>query len=182
MAENQKLSIHAQIAVELVVGAGPQPVDIIATSAEELLDTVAWLTGQTRQPQQTAQGTPSPAATQAQVAPGPTAQPQASTATAGPVATTTPLTPAPAQAQAAPVASTPAATAPWAAAPPTAATTGITLNDVLGPARQLLQLQGGEETLRQILANNGAEAISTASPETYPAIKAAIEQSLGGQA
>lgn len=154
-----QLSLHTQIFAELVPGADPVPVDIIATSAQELLDTVRTLNGGDPQLAQ-----PTPTQPAAQPAPQPEAQQPQPTAQPGPSA---------------------AATAPESAATPSATETPaqpsqpeVTLNDVLAPARTLLQQPNGEDTLRQILAQHGAQAISQADPAKFPAIKAAIEQAL----
>jgi len=165
---DQKLSLHTQVYVSLIPGHDAVPVDIIATSAAELLHVVAELTGQ------------------AQAAPTPTPQPEV----AAPTPTPTPAV-APAATQSAPPAPSAAATAPATAATPSATPTvepsnpapataaAVTLPDVLAPARELLQRPNGEDALRGILKANGAETISTADPATYAGIKAAIEQALG---
>lgn len=170
-----QLSLHTQILVTL---SGQEvPVDVIATTAQELLDTVASLTGQAAAQQAAVNHNPvqGPAPQQAQATPTPAATPAASQ-------------PAPQPQQTAQPGPSVADTAPQAAATPSATETAaqpshpsLTLNDVLAPARQLLQLQNGEEALRKILAATGAEAISQADPTKYGHIKWAVEQVLAGQ-
>lgn len=165
MADSSNSPLHTQIQATL---AGQDVVvSIFADSAEDLLHQISVLTGQQSAPQPTPQPEAQPAPTPAAAQPTPTqaAGPTPSGPTAANVASPTP--------QAAPA---PAATS--APAQTTSDSADLTLNDVLAPARQLLQKPGGEDTLRQILANNGAEAISQADPAKYGAIKAGIEQAL----
>ncbi len=152
-----KLSLHTSIAIDL--GEGPVSVDIIATSAGELFETVAELR---RGHAPTPAAAPAEAGTSAHNHVGvvqPTPEPTPAPTPAGPTAATAPQ-PQPSAPQA-PSAAPAAAPAP--AATPSATTTAVqpsapsvTLNDVLAPARQLLQQPNGEETLKQVLANNGA--------------------------
>ena len=155
MAEQLTITAHAIISdVEY---------HVTGYSAEDVQAALAKLQGgqaqqAAPQPQQAA-----PEATQANPTQG--AGPTASGPTAPSAASPGPqAAPAPAQADT-------SATAP--------ATSSVTLNDVLPPARQLLQKPNGEETLRGILAANGQEAISTAAPESLPAILAGVNQALG---
>lgn len=152
----EQLSLHTQITA--IINGQETQVDIIATSPQELLDSVAALTGKAAAPTQSApeakaQPSPQPQPA-AQPAPGPTAGSAASPTS-----------------QAAP--------APAATPSPEPAAAEVTLNDVLAPARQLLQLPNGEDTLRNILGQFGAQAISQADPQHYAGIKQAIEQHIG---
>lgn len=166
---DQKLSLHAQIFVALVPDQDATPVDIIATSAAELKHVVAELTGRGQAPQVTP--AVAPEAAQPTPTPGPVAGPSA----------TPSAQPSPSEADTAqPTAATPSATPtaePSSQAPATAP--AVTLPDVLTPARELLQRPGGEETLRSILTQHGAQSLSTADPGHYAALKGAIEQALG---
>jgi hypothetical protein len=171
---DQKLSLHTQVFVALIPGQDAVPVDIIATSAAELRQVVAELTGTAAAPApEVATPTPTPAPEPATPTPTPTPTP-------GPSATGS-APPAPSGADTAqPTAATPSATPtaePSSQAPATAP--AVTLPDVLTPARELLQRPGGEETLRSILAQHGAQSLSTADPGHYAALKGAIEQALG---
>lgn len=163
MAES--LSLHTQI---ICTFSGQEvAVDIIATSPQELQDTISVLTGNGHSAHTLAGAgrDPQPGPTQA----GPTveaAQPQASA-------------PQPSSAPAA--APTPAATpsATETAAQPSQPS--VTLNDTLVSARQLLQQPNGEDNLRKILGRVGAESISQADPEHFAWIKYAIDQVIAGQ-
>lgn len=177
MADQTTLSLHAQIVVKLAPDWEPGPVDIIAHSARELIDTIRELKAHEAEvlggaPQ------PAPEPQPQQQAPAPQPQQAAPTPTPGPTAAQT----APQPQQTAPQAPSAAAAAPAPAATPSAEQTAeLKINDVLNPARQLLQVPGGEDRLRAVLAECGEEAISTADPKNYAAIKAGIERNLLAQ-
>ncbi len=168
-----KLSLHTSVTIDL--GQGEVPVDIIATSAGELFETVAEL-------RRGHAPTPAAVPIEKAAAPAPEPTPTPTPTPAGPTAATAPQP----QASAPQAPSAAPAAAPAPAATPSATTTAaqpsapsVTLNDVLAPARQLLQQPNGEETLKQVLANNGAPSISQADPSTYTAILQGINTALG---
>lgn len=150
------LSLHAQVFVALEDdGEDKAPVDIIATSAQELLDTIAALKG----------GAPA----------APNAKPKAEEKAPAPKAEEKPTQTAPPEK---PSEETPAATAPQEDATPSApATVEVTVSEVLDSARKLLTA-GHKDVLKKILDDHGCTNVSTAPDETLPGIKAAIDAAI----
>lgn len=152
------LSLHTQVFVALGDdGEDKTPVDIIATSAQELLDTIAALKG----------GAPAK--------PKPKAEPKAEEKAPAPKAEEKPTQTAPPEK---PSEETPAATAPQEDATPSApATVEVTVSEVLDSARKLLTA-GHKDVLKKILDDHGCTNVSTAPDEALPGIKAAIDAAI----
>lgn len=170
--------------VRAVIAGQELEIHVLATSVQELRDTVAGLTGQELEIHLQTAGvqelrdtvTELTNITPAATAPEP-AQPDPTQAAPAATPSAQPAPSAPAAAQ--PTAATPSATPTAEPSSPAPATAAVTLPDVLAPARELLQRPNGEDTLRDILGSVGAQNISTADPAQYGNIKAAIEQALG---
>lgn len=162
MAKSTESPLHTIIRIELVPGQEPAEVSIFCDTPEELLDTVARLTG--RQPIEQAQAAPTQPVAQAQPGPSQSVGPT-------PTGAATPTAQQP-NSEAAPAQPAAAGNSAGATATP------LTAQDVLPDARELLQTQG-EEALMGILAANGQQSVSNADPAAFPGILQGIRQALG---